>query len=75
MVALVKRERLAGRPPVTNVGVVAQVWRRAWSAGAGGRLLAGVEVVPVDDSLVRREGFSLVLNGLRVSRLDRVRRR
>jgi len=27
VVALVKRERLAGRPPVTSGGVVAQVWR------------------------------------------------
>ena len=27
VVALIKRERLAGRPPVTSGGVVAQVWR------------------------------------------------
>lgn len=29
VVALVKRERLAGRSPVTGGGVVAQVWRGA----------------------------------------------
>ena len=33
VVALVKREHLAGRPPVTSRGVVAQVWR----GGPGGR--------------------------------------
>ena len=60
VVALVKRERLAGRPPVTSGAVVAQVWR-------GGRgkqvpvamLLAGTSVVPVDDSLGRRAGMLL----------------
>jgi|SRR5690349_1946793 len=53
VVALVKRERLAGRPPVTSGAVDAQSWR-------GGRdkqvpvamLLAGTSVVPVDDGLV-----------------------
>jgi len=56
----VKRERLAGRPPVTNGGVVAQVWR----GGRGrqvpvARLLSGTEVVPVDDVLGRRAGMLL----------------
>jgi len=64
VVALVKRERLAGRPPVTNGGVVAQVWR-----GGHGRqapvawLLAGVEVVPVDEGLGRRAGMLLAVGG------------
>jgi len=45
VVALIKRERLAGRVPVSHGGVVAQVWR----GGAGhqvpvARLLAGVDV-------------------------------
>jgi hypothetical protein len=64
VVALVKRERLAGRPPVTSGVVVAQVWR-------GGRdkqvpvamLLAGTSVVPVDDSLGRRAGMLLARGG------------
>jgi hypothetical protein len=64
VVALVKRERLAGRVPVTNGGVVAQVWR-----GGHGRqvlvaqLLAGVEVAPIDDSLGRRAGTLLARAG------------
>jgi hypothetical protein len=64
VVALVKRERLAGRVPVTNGGVVAQVWR----GGRGrqvlvARLLAGVEVAPIDDSLGRRAGMLLARTG------------
>jgi hypothetical protein len=64
VVALVKRERLAGRPPVTNGGVVAQVWR----GGRGrqvpvARLLAGTEVVPVDDVLGRLAGMLLAASG------------
>ena len=60
IVALVKRERTAGRAPVTCGAVVAQVWR----GGTGrqvpvARLLAGVDVVPVDDSLGRRAGMLL----------------
>ena len=60
VVALVKRERLAGRTPRTHGGVVAQVWR----GGAGrqaevARLLAGVDVRPLDDSLGRRAGALL----------------
>ena len=64
VVALVKRERLAGRVPVTNGGVVAQVWR----GGSGrqvpvARLLAGVEIVPIDNSLGRRAGMLLGRTG------------
>ena len=64
VVALVKRERLAGRSPLTCGGVVAQVWR-----GGHGRqvplalLLAGVEVVPVDNNLGRRAGILLGRSG------------
>jgi hypothetical protein len=64
VVALVKRERLAGRLPVTSGAVVAQVWR-------GGRdkqvpvamLLAGTSVVPVDEGLGRRAGMLLARSG------------
>ena len=64
VVALVKRERLASRVPMTNGGVVAQVWR----GGHGrqvlvARLLAGVEVAPIDDSLGRRAGMLLARAG------------
>jgi hypothetical protein len=58
--ALVKRERERGRTAITHGGVVAQVWR----GGSGkqvpiARLLASVEVVPVDDHLGRRAGLLL----------------
>jgi hypothetical protein len=64
VVALVKRERLAGRPPMTNGGVVAQVWR----GGRGrqvrvARLLAGTDVVAVDDVVGRRAGMLLAASG------------
>jgi len=60
VVALVKRERLAGRPPVTNGGVVAQVWRGGHARQAGvARLLAGVDVAALDDGLGRRAGMLL----------------
>jgi hypothetical protein len=64
VVALVKRERLSGRPPVTSGGVVAQVWR----GGRGrqvqvARLLAGVDVAPIDGSLGRRAGMLLARSG------------
>ena len=64
VVALVKRERLAGRVPVTSGGVVAQVWR----GGAGrqaplARLLAGTDVTAVDDVLGRRAGMLLARSG------------
>jgi len=60
VVALVKRHRGAHQAVVTHGGVVAQVWR----GGTGrqvplARLLAGVEVVPVDTSLGKRAGVLL----------------
>jgi hypothetical protein len=64
VVALVKRERLARRVPVTNGGVVAQVWRGGSGRQAPvARLLAGVEVAPVDDGLGRRAGMLLARTG------------
>lgn len=64
VVALVKRERLAGRVPVTSGAVVAQVWR----GGTGrqvplARLLAGTAVTPVDGGLGRRAGMLLARSG------------
>jgi hypothetical protein len=60
VIALLKRELLSRRVPVTHGGVLAQVWR----GGAGRQanlasLLAGVEVVPLDDQLGRRAGVLL----------------
>lgn len=59
-VALIKRELLAGRAPLTHGGIVGQVWR----GGAGrqaplARLLPGLDVAAVDDALGRRAGVLL----------------
>ena len=64
VVALVKRERLAGRVPVTSGGGVAQVWR----GGRGRqvpvvRLLAGMDVAAIDEGLGRRAGMLLARSG------------
>lgn len=64
VVALVKRERLAGRVPVTSGGVVARVWR----GGRGrqvpmARLLAGTDVAAIDEGLGRRAGMLLARSG------------
>jgi hypothetical protein len=64
VVALVKRERLSGRPPVTSGGVVAQVWRGGRGRQAQvARLLAGVEVAAIDDGMGRRAGMLLARSG------------
>ena len=64
VVALVKRERLSGRVPLTNGGVVGQVWRGGSGKQAPvARLLAGVEVAPLDDLLGRRAGTVLARSG------------
>jgi len=64
VVALVKRERLAGLVPMTNGGVVAEVWRGGSGRQApAARLLAGVEVAPIDDGLGRRAGMPLARTG------------
>jgi hypothetical protein len=65
VVALVKRERVAGRPPVTSGGVVARVWRGGSGRQADlGRLLAGVQVAVIDDGVGRRAGMLLARSGL-----------
>jgi hypothetical protein len=57
LVALVKREALAGRVPVTHGGVVGQVWRGGRGRQAVlARFLAGIEVAALDDDLGRRAG-------------------
>jgi hypothetical protein len=64
VVALVKRERLAGRVPVTCGGVVAQVWRGGHGRQVPvARLLAGTVVAAIDDQLGRRAGMLLARSG------------
>jgi hypothetical protein len=64
ILALVKRERLSGRPPVTNGGVVGQVWRGGSGKQAQvAQLLAGLDVAPIDDLLGRRAGMLLARTG------------
>lgn len=60
----VRQELKAGRIPVTHGGVVGQVWR----GGSGkqtpvARMLAGVDVVPLDDRLGKRAGMLLARSG------------
>jgi len=64
IVALVKRERLAERAPLTHGGVIAQVWR----GGVGrqallARFLAGLDVEALDISLGKRAGALLGRSG------------
>ncbi len=59
VVALVKGERAAGRVPLTHGGVVAQVWRGGGRQALLARLLAGVDVVALDEELGRRAGVLL----------------
>lgn len=64
IVALVKRERLADRAPLTHGGVVAQVWRGGMGRQALlARLLAGVDVQALDASLGKRAGVLLGRSG------------
>ena len=66
VVALVVRERRADRAPVTHGGVVGQVWRGGTGRQANlARLLAGVEVRPLDDALGKRAGVLLGRAGAR----------
>jgi len=55
--ALLKRELLARRAPLTHGGAVGQVWRGGTERQERlARLLAAVEVAPLDDRLGRRAG-------------------
>lgn len=59
VVALLKRELLAGRSPRTHGGVVGQVWRGGSRQARLAAFLPGVDVVPLDDALGRRAGVLL----------------
>jgi hypothetical protein len=63
-IALVKRERLGQRAPLSHGGVVAQVWRGGSGRQAQvARLLAGVDVKPLDAGLGKRAGVLLGRTG------------
>lgn len=60
VMALIKRELVAQRAPITHGGVVGQVWR----SGAGrqariAKLLGAIDVTPLDERLGRRAGVLL----------------
>ncbi|MGH3687180.1 MAG: hypothetical protein ACRDRU_02445 [Pseudonocardiaceae bacterium] len=56
----IKRERLAGRAPVTHGGVVGQVWRGESGRQAGvAQLLPHIEIVSLDGELGKRAGVLL----------------
>jgi hypothetical protein len=64
VVALVKRERLAQRSPLSHGGIVAEIWR----GGSGrqvqmARLLAGVDVRSLDEELGHKAGLLLGRSG------------
>ena len=66
VVALIKRERLAKRAPMTHGGIVAQVWRVGGARQVRlARLLLGTEVVPLDDVVGRRTGALLRISKTR----------
>jgi hypothetical protein len=60
VVALIKRELVAGRAPLTHGGVIGQVWRGGSGRQAPlARLLPGLEVIGLDESLGRQAGILL----------------
>ena len=64
VLARVKHERRLGRTPLTNGGVVAQVWRGGHGKQALlAQLLASTEIAPVDDRLGKLAGMLLAWTG------------
>ncbi|MGH9162059.1 MAG: twitching motility protein PilT [Vicinamibacteraceae bacterium] len=60
LIAMIKRERRAGRAPVTHGGVIGQVWQGGTGRQANlARLLPGLEIVALDEELGRRAGLLL----------------
>ena len=56
--ALLKRELVARRAPITHGGVIGQVWRSGTGRQARlARLLPALEIVPLDRSLGQRAGL------------------
>lgn len=64
VLARVKHERRLGRTPLTNGGVIAQVWRGGHGKQALlAQLLASTEIAPVDDRLGKLAGMLLAWTG------------
>lgn len=63
LVALIKRERVAGRVAVTHGGVIGQVWRDGARQARLARFLKGVDIRPLDEELGRRCGALLAASG------------
>ncbi len=59
LVALIKRERIAGRVPVTHAGCVGQVWRNGSRQANLARLLEAIDIVAIDEQRGRRAGTLL----------------
>lgn len=59
VIALLKRELIAGRPPVTHGGVIGQVWRGGPRQANLARLLPALSVVAIDGELGRKVGVLL----------------
>lgn len=65
MIAILKRERLENRAPLTHGGVIGQVWRGGYGRQVNlARLLPAVDVRAIDDDLGRRVGVLLREAGL-----------
>ncbi len=64
VIALIKRERLAQRVPLSHGGVVAQIWRGGSARQAEvARLLRGVDVRALDEELGKKAGALLGKTG------------
>jgi hypothetical protein len=59
VIALIKRERLAGRAPITHGGIIGQVWRGGGRQANLARLLPGLDIAALDAELGRRSGALL----------------
>ena len=60
IVALIKRELLQRRCPITHGGIIGQVWRGGASRQANlARLLPALDAIALDDRLGRRAGVLL----------------
>jgi hypothetical protein len=59
VIALIKRERRAGRAPITHGGIIGQVWRGGGRQANLARLLPGLNIAALSAELGRRSGALL----------------
>ena len=65
LIAIIKRERLANRAPLSSGGVVGQVWRGGHGRQANlARLLPAIDIRPIDEGVGRNIGMLLAAAGL-----------